>query len=195
VVKIPLQPTSIAKASLAASLDPAFAEPLILPYTVLIDHREREGGWRFQGLTGDAKEKYRPLIVPQKEVHLVTADYSIEGVPVFVERKSHDDIIGSIGGGHGNFRKEHERMHEIVALGGACCVIIESSYDAVMTELEDPLSMRRLEPAAVEGVLASWPVACKVPWFWAGTRRRAESLAMKFLRTWYSKLTSEGVRS
>jgi len=164
-------------------------EPLILPFTVLCDNRERSGGWRFQGMIGDSKDKYRPLIVPQRECYMVTADYTIEGVPVFIERKAHEDYIGSVGGGHLNFRKEHERMRDIIAAGGKCFVVCESSYDRIMDELNDPTCLRDLDSATVEGVVASWPGQFGVPHIFAGTRAYAERLCLKLLRTWYTKLT------
>jgi hypothetical protein len=183
----PQQPAA-GQRPLIGDFDPLTA-PIVLPFTVLWDHRERSAGWRFTNINGDAGDKYRPLIVPQKEIHMVTADYTIEGAPVFVERKSHDDLIGSIGGGHQNFRLEHERMQKIVADGGACFVVIESSYDRILAELEDPLSSRQLDPHSVEGVVSSWPRQFGVPWYFAGTRRRAEVLALRLLRTWYRKIT------
>lgn len=160
----------------------AKSDPLVLPFTVLVDHRERAAGWRFQGLYGDSADKYRPLVVLQQEFHLITADYTLDSIPVWIERKSHDDIIGSISGGAVNFRKEHERMAQLIAAGGHCCVIIESSLDKVIDELNDPSSSRNVSAAAVMGTLASYPLRYGVPWHWCGTRGLAEELALRIFR-------------
>lgn len=168
-----------------------FVEPLVLPFTILKDTRERQAGWTFQNIIGSAADKYRPLIVPQVERHMVTADYTIEGVPVYVERKSRDDFIGTLGGGHDNFRKEHQRMEAIIAGGGKCFVIVEANYADIIEELESPHSARKLHPNSVEGIVASWPAKYGVTWHFAGSRRQAERLALSIMRTWYKKLTGE----
>lgn len=161
---------------------------LVLPFTLLVDHRERTGGWKFQGMKGDSVEKYRPLVVPQKECCLKTADYAIEGYPIFIERKSASDLIGSVGGGHSRLRAEHSRMKDIVDAGGKCFLIVEGSYSEIMDELSDPASTRGLHPSSLEGIVASWSAQFSVPWLFAGTRDYAEQLALKILRTWYDKL-------
>lgn len=173
----------------------------VVPWVCLYDHRERAGGWRFGGLTGTASVGGHPLIVPMRETHLVTGDYTIEvpadradvpatRIPCFIERKSHDDCIGSIGGGHVNLRKEHERFAEILAASGGqgyCCVIVESSLSAICDELESPLSGRRLTPAGVMGVVASWGARYGVHWLFAGDRRTAEMLAYTVLSKSYER--------
>lgn len=203
MVRIPTKPSSASPASpgsrgpLASRLTAGSADPVILPFTVLYDHRERAAGWRFTGIFGDSDDDFLPLIVPARETHLKTGDYMVQAGPptdlkqIIVERKSHDDLIGSIGGGHVNFRREHERMKEIVEAGGACFVVIESGYDRVLAELEDPTSARQLDPHSIEGVVASWPMQFRVPWYFAGDRRRAEVLCLRLLRTWWKKLSKE----
>lgn len=157
-------------------------EPLFLPFKILYDDRERQAGWRFTGLRGNSADKYRPLVFAQAETHLITADYTIEGCPVFVERKSLGDFISTVTHGHDNFRKEHERMLAINAAGGACAVVIEASYEQIMDELESGTSGRNVHPASVRGAVASMPQEFGVPWHFAGSRRRAEELAFWILR-------------
>lgn len=170
-----------------APLEPA--ELLVLPFTISIDHRERQAGWRFQGLLGSASEKYRPLVIPLREVCLKTADYAIEESKVFVERKSGEDILGSITHGHERFRAEHVRMQEIVAAGGKCFVVIEANYNHLMQELESGASARSIHPNALESICASWPAKYSVPWYWCGDRRTAERFGFRLLRTWHEKAT------
>lgn len=160
----------------------AALEPLFLPFEILRDHREREGGWNFAGITGDSKDKYRPLIVRQREVTLKTADYTIDDCPVFVERKSVSDFLSTITHGHANFRKEHERFAEIIAAGGSCCVVIEGEYGQIMDELESGASARNIHPASVRGAVSKMPQEFRVPWHFAGSRRRAEEMAFWILR-------------
>lgn len=195
MVQIPLNSGSPTQpAGIPAGLPDLFApapvvalEPLFLPWTLLIDHREREGGWRFQGITGDSKDKYRPLVIKQQECTLKTADYTIEDCPVFVERKSVSDFISTVTHGHENFRKEHFRMQEIIAAGGSCCVIIEGEYNAIIDELESGTSPRNVHPASIRGAVTKMPMEFGVPWYFAGTRRRAEELCFWILRSEYQR--------
>ena len=192
MVKIPLTPKKPASDSTPRRKKSAASdEPLVVPFTVLIDHRERAGGWTFQGLVGDSRQKNRPLVVPTREIHMVTADYTVEGHDVYVERKSQSDFLGSISGGHDNLEAEFERMKIIVDAGGHCCMIVESSLDKIVDELESPACMRRVTPAAVVGVVASWPMRFGVPIHFAGTRRLAEILAFRVLSKFVEKTNKE----
>jgi DNA excision repair protein ERCC-4 len=157
-------------------------DPLVLQFTVLIDRQERAGGWRFSGITGDSRDKYRPLVVPTREEHLRTADYTVEGVPIFIERKSVEDFLSTIIHGRERFEREHERMVEIERAGGSCAVVIEGEYDAIMSELESGSSARGIHPSSVEGTIASFERKYGIPWVFAGNRRRAELLAFRMLR-------------
>ena len=157
-----------------------------VPFRVLYDDRERVGGWRFQGLTAGSKKQYRQLIVDTKEVHLKTGDYTAElpdgtRLPVLIERKSGDDLLGSISGGHQRFRAEHERMREHVYDGWHCCVIVEASLDDLIDQMESPEWTRKASSELLLGCTASWPVQHGVPWYFAGDRAAAERLALKVL--------------
>jgi ERCC4-type nuclease len=173
---------------------PQSDDPLVLPFVVQVDHRERAAGWRFAGLHADSADKYRPIVVPQVEVHLKTADYTIDGVPIFIERKSHEDVIGSISGGATNFRLEHDRMAALISQGAHCCVVIETSLDRVIDELNGE-SARRVSPAAVMGTVASYPMKYGVPWHWCGTRQLAEELALRILRKAYEHLPKKVINT
>ena len=164
-------------------------EPLVVPFTIEVDLRERQCGWTFQGIAGGSRQKYRPLIIPTREIHMVTADYTAQGYDVYVERKSHDDFIGSITGGHHNLELEFERMRLIVDAGGYCCMIVESSMDRICDELDSPSSMRRATSSSVLGVVASWPQRFKVPILFAGTRRHAELLAFRTIEKYVEERT------
>lgn len=162
-------------------------EPLFLPFKILRDTRERDGGWRFSGLRGNSADKYRPLVFEQQEQYLRTADYTVEGCPVFVERKSVSDFISTVTHGHKNFRLEHERFAEIIAAGGTCCVVIEGDYSDIMDELEAGTSGRSVHPASIRGAVAKMPQEFQVPWHFMGNRRRAEEMAFEILRSGWER--------
>lgn len=160
----------------------------VTPFTILYDRREREGGWRF----GEIEQAGERTLVRTREIHMVTADYTVEtadGVqlPCLVERKSHDDLIGSCGGGHERLRAEFERMRQVVAAGGHCCLICESSLDRIVDDLSDPAGLRRLKPNSILGILASWPQQFGVPILFAGSRRLAEQLTFLTLKKFHDR--------
>lgn len=169
-------------------------EPLIVPFSITADLRERAGGWRFVGLQGDSADKYRPLIVNVEHRHMLTADYTVDGTNCFIERKSADDFISTITHGRENFEKEHDRMRKIIAAGGSCAVIIEANYEEMMAELSSGISSRKVSPAAVRGSLAAQVNDYGIPWIWAGNRRLAEEMAFAVLRKAWERSRQAGSR-
>lgn len=131
------------------------AEIVVLPFTVLVDTREQQP-WTFHGLTAGGKNPSR-LIVPRKVATLETGDYSIEGRHhnrFAIERKSADDLVGSVCGGHARFEREHERMAEMIAAGGAACVLVEGSLSVILDELR--ADGREAARRTLLGCAASW---------------------------------------
>jgi len=168
------------------------AEIAVLQFAVLVDTREQHP-WTFQGLAVGGKNPAR-LIVPRKVATLETGDYSIEcrhSNRFCIERKSASDLIGSVGGGHARFEREHERMAVMIAAGGAACVIVEGSLSAILDELRT--DGRESSRRTLLGCVASWPFRFGVPWLFAGDRRTAEELAILILTKWFERLVVDSV--
>lgn len=196
----PQTPAAIRRQAVAAAKR---VEPYRCPFRIIRDTRE-QAGWTFQGLQGWSKQNYRPLEIEVVDRGLATADYAVEfehrsglvmQVPVLIERKSGDDLIGSLGAGHQRFEAEHVRMTAMVEKGWQCWVIVEESLDSICERLDDPLFGRRLTSAGVIGAAMMWPVRFGVHWQFAGTRRLAEVCALRLMwslyeeyeRTWKKK--------
>lgn len=160
-------------------------EPLPTPFTILVDQQEG-APWRFTDLRADADKKYRPWVVQQRICHLKTGDYSIEGLEHLLtcERKSKEDLFGSVSGGHERFRREHERMREMIRAGGQAVVIIECSLEDAM---ENPPLWSSTPPKVVRGTWLSWRTKYGVEWIWAGSRRWAEVAAFDLLRKFWEE--------
>jgi len=149
----------------------------VCPFVVLRDTRE-QAPWQFSGIVIEKR-----LWVIQHEVKgLKTGDYTIKGMEelLCVERKSASDLVGSITSGNARFRREHERMAEIVLSGGFACVVIEGSLSAICEELDNDDS-RRVTGDMVIGAAASWPQKYGVHWYFGGDRRYAELLAFRIM--------------
>lgn len=168
---------------------------ILCPFIVVYDRQERRGGWRFTGLHGDAKQKYRPIVVRTEEKHLKTGDYSIKGFEelLTVERKSSDDFVQTFAQGRARFEREHERMAEMIAAGGRACVVVEGDLGVILDEL--PLSGRRLLPESVMGTVESWSRRFNVHYYFLGTRARAEKFCFQVLKKWLESVNEPVSRS
>ena len=155
----------------------------VCPFVVTVDTRE-QAPWTFQGIVIEK----RVWVVLRGGLTLATGDYSIVGYEsqLCIERKSAADLVGSISSGNARFRREHERMHEIVQTGGFACVVVEGSLSTICEELDGDDSRRNTSNMVI-GATASWPMRFGVPWFYAGDRRHAELLAFRIMLKWWKQ--------
>src|SRR5262245_32131111 len=86
----------------------------LCPYTVVIDSDEKLP-YTFLGIKSDARAGGRVLAVPLMRRGLRTGDYSLRGYEsrVAVERKSPQDLYGTIGGRRACFQRELARLNEM----------------------------------------------------------------------------------
>lgn len=154
------------------------------PFTVAIDTRE-QAPFAFRGLNSDAHQKRKPLLIPTTRKTLHTGDYSIEGHEgeITIERKSLEDLYGTLGQGRERFERELERM------GSFRCafVVIEASW---MKILESPPPQTRLAPKSVYRSILAWQQ--RIPhlhWWACHTRRFAEITTFRILERFYRDLT------
>ena len=146
----------------------------VCPFTVAYDTRE-QAPWTFGNVVLGGKL----WVVRRQLTTMATGDYAIADMDrVCIERKSASDFYGSVVGGAPRFKREHERMAEMVAGGCFACVVVEGSLSDVCME----------RPGKANGVLgacAAWPARYGVHWFFAGDRRTAEILAFRImLKQW-----------
>ncbi len=163
-------------------------DAVVCPFLVIVDTRE-QAPWTFQNIVIEK----RPWVVQRKVQTLTTGDYVVERreTQLCIERKSATDLVGSISSGNARFRREHDRMAEIVQSGGFACVVIEGSFSTICEELDAEIG-RRVTSSMMIGVTASWPQKYQVPWFFAGDRRYAELLAFRImLKFWKERKKDE----
>jgi len=158
---------------------------IICPFTILIDDRERRGGYTFEGLRADANRQYRPLVVPTKEVRLETGDYSIEGMDelVTIERKSLADLYHTLGQRRNEFEAEHQRMAQMAF----AAVVIETD---LATAIAHPPAESRLHPRCVYRTFLSWSIRFGTHWWWIGGRRGAEKTVFHALLDFWNEHSS-----
>jgi ERCC4-type nuclease len=166
----------------------------VCPFTVVIDSNEG-APWLFRDFkargTGKPlviKTVNKPLWSTGKREVLVKgsrmmhglADYSIDGMEelIQIERKSHEDLYGTLGARRDQFESEIARLN----LCEFAVVIIECGWG----QLAEAPENSSLKPASVIGTIIAWQQRYpKVHWITAGTRAQAERLAFRVLERFW----------
>ena len=108
---------------------------VICPFTVAVSSNETAHGsaYRFDNIPAREIQGGGVLYVPTTSKYLVTGDYSIEGLEdrVCVERKTLEDLFGTLGKGRERFALEFERM----AVMEHAAVVIEANWQEICRPL------------------------------------------------------------
>lgn len=117
-----------------------------------------------------------PLCIPTCISSLQTGDYSIRGLEheIAVERKSLEDLFGTLGEGRERFENELDRLNEMRGF-----VVVEAPWPVVMSGLAN----RRLSPQSVYGSIIAYQQRYpRVHWWMCVDRRDAETTTFRILR-------------
>lgn len=178
-------------------------EPIKSPFTVLVDTAESQP-FTFQGIVGDAKQKYRPIIVRCERRSLgrhpnSRGDYSIDGMQyqVGVERKAVEDLWGTLlgwddekdqelgtCGRRERFKKELENLEKL-----ECgLVVVEGSLATCLSEVpewgEKPPEQNR---KTLNRTIISMMQSYRVQWLFCDSRRLAEVETYRWLDRYWRK--------
>jgi len=147
---------------------------------VIVDTRE-QSPFHFKEMTAVKETSKgritRPFVVPTKRGTLKSGDYSVEGyeTKVSVERKSHQDLVGTLGDGRVRFENELARLNEMEF----AAVVCEAPWTAVMRGLPD----RKLSPQSIYGSVVSFQQRfTRVHWWMCISRRDAETTTFRILK-------------
>lgn len=176
----------------------------IAPFTILIDSAEGQP-WQFTGLKDDASDGGRPLIVPTEWRCLgrygsgdgSMGDYSISGYVgrVAIERKSMADAQSTIlgwSGGRERFESELGNLSRMNEAGGAAVVIVESSFQALITNAPEHGKRSKAQNAkALHRSVIAYQQDFRVGWLFCDGRRLAETTAYQFLARFWRKREEE----
>lgn len=167
---------------------------VLCPFVVVIDTAEQHP-FTFQGMRTDSDSGYRPLIVPTERRALgrhpdSLGDYAPDcGIGrCHVERKSLEDLQGTILGFNGGRRDRFETELANLASMEQSLVIVEASLENVIARA--PATKR---PASLNAkILQRSIIALQqdyrgVQWMFAGDRRLAEQFTFRFIERWHRK--------
>ncbi len=135
-------------------------------FTIIVDSRE-QCPWEFS-----------PNVAPQVAT-LDAGDYAPRGMTdrVAIERKSVDDLVGSITTRREPFLACCDRLSRL----DFACIIVEASVEDVLAQLY----RSRTRPQSVIGTMLAIHADFGVPTIWAGSRKNAAHMCEKLLtRLW-----------
>jgi hypothetical protein len=161
---------------------------ILSPFVVLIDTGEQHP-FRFQGITADANQRNRAIIVRTERRHLGVSrgDYSAIGLEgrCHIERKSMEDCIGTVLA-FGERREQFERTLDFLAGIHSSAVIVESSMPETLAAIQstDKKTAQQRRKIFHRQVMA-WHDDYRIPWVFAGDRWLAEITTYRWLeRQW-----------
>lgn len=166
--------------------DTPTAEPaaIILPWTVGIDTREQQP-YEFKGLRANADRKHAPLIVLTERVTipLGLGDYTISDLPkIGIERKSKDDLYGSIGQRRANFEERLQRMSTAPLWYRA--IVIEAEFSEIVM---DPPERSKMNPKALIRTILAWQMRWQNVAFWfLPNRAAAEAWTFRLMERFWA---------
>jgi len=159
-----------------------------VPFTVLIDSKEQYP-FQFKGITADADQNYRPLLVPTVVVNMGPAhgDYSLRGYEgyVHIERKGVGDAVGTFLS-HGERRDRWLATLDFLASISTAAVVVECSMGAMIKQVvaRGKRSKQDLRKTLHRQVLA-WEQDYRVPFVFCDSPRLAELSAFSILNRHY----------
>lgn len=145
----------------------------------LIDNRE-QCPWSFAGLPSWTGEPIAPDQVEWGT--LKTADYSVKGFEskIGLERKSVDDLFGTLSFGRDRFAREVERAKDLDFFA----VIVEGSLDQLS---QGHSRLTRFTGSACVRTVLSWSIRFPwVRWFFGGNRDGARLIGLRLLERFYA---------
>lgn len=175
------------------SLVPAPAGDYTLnPFEVVVDTRE-QAPYTFTGIRTDPSstrgKRSIPLVVPTVTATLKSGDYSIRGyeTDVAIERKSLQDLFGTLAQRRKQFTAELERLNEM----RFAAVVVEAGWPTILggpvTLIGDgPHHRSQLNPKTVYRSVIAWNVRYeRVRWWMCDSRAFAERTTFRILERWY----------
>ena len=166
----------------AREVTPLSAESLKRHMAALADPAKVDHRFTF-AVVSDTREQtpwnFAPS-VPTVSGTLQTGDYSVLGheTEIAIERKSLDDLVGSITWGNVRFQKELERLRAY----RLAVVIIEASPADVEAHR---YYAKKVQTSEVFAIVAALHVKHGVPFMFGGTRKHAASSALLLMHAFW----------
>lgn len=129
----------------------------------------------------------KKILIGKREYDVGLADYSIEGLEeeIQIERKSLDDLYGTLSGRWDRFEAELARLNQCKF----AAVIVEAGWDRISIGV--PTS--RMKPGSVVGGILAWQQRYpNVHWLTAPSRGAAEKFTYRVLERYWNDRQKRG---
>lgn len=163
----------------------AAAPPAESPFVVIIDTRE-QCPYRFESIVADVREDplRRPISIAYVRRFLPQGDYSIVGYEsaVAVERKSIEDLFGTLAHGRRRFEDEMLRLQSEATFAA---IVVEAEWSDI---LSSPPRFSKLNPKTVFRTALSWQQRFpRVHWLMMPGRTAGEIATYRILEKFWEK--------
>lgn len=150
---------------------------IICPFVITVDTRESLP-YQFKDIKSNVDEGSLPIEIATSRICLQTGDYGIEGETIAIERKTKEDLYGSIVR-RSNFVNRLERMS---ALPWAA-VVVEAEWSEL---INDPPAFTKYNPKSLSRTIFYWSQRySNVHWFTVPGRRAGEVVTFRLLECFY----------
>lgn len=163
------------------------SKPLACPFTIAVDTRE-QSPYSFATLHADSNHSYRPLVVATARQTLHQGDYSIlsHTHAIAIERKSKQDLFGTLSAGRDRFEAELQRLSDCVIHSE---VVVECELSEI---LNDPPEFSSLHPKTVIRSIIAWKQRFpSVHWNLLPGREIAEQYTFRVLERYWREFTKK----
>lgn len=161
----------------------------VFPCTVLVDSREQRG-FTFRGISADVGQGGGNWTIPTSVVKLDAGDYSLDGyaTAIAVERKSHADLVHTIGQERDRFQRELERLNAMEF----AAVVVEADWNAILTT---PPQYSALSPKTIFRSVLAWQQRfTRVHWLMCPDRDFAETATLRIFERWIKEQAENSFR-
>ena len=126
-----------------------------------------------------------PADVTTELATLRSGDYSVRGFEsrIAIERKSLDDLVGSITSGRERFVRELTRL----ASFDFRCVIVEANIDDIWAHRY----VSRAVPSSVIGSCAAFAIDFNIPFLFGGDAAKSADFGLRLLRRWHANTVEQ----
>jgi ERCC4-type nuclease len=163
------------------------AKEIACPFSIVVDTREQRP-YAFDSIYAGTSHRRSRVLVPTVRHAIPVGDYSIFGMPqVVIERKSKEDLYGSVGRRE-NFVGRLERMSDLAF----ALVVVEADY---LDLIRNPPAFSKLRPRSLSRTLIAWSIRYPVRWQFIGGRAAAEQLTFRYLERFYLDHRQTGIQT
>lgn len=166
----------------AADPTPGGVTPKVVrsPFTVLVDSREQRP-YAFDRLYAGPAGRSPRIEVATRRCALQHGDYGLDGWPgIAIERKSKEDLYGSVSQRRENFVERLDRMEDQLDWAA---VVVECEWAEL---LSNPPAYSKYSPKSLSRTLLAWMQRYRhVHWIMAPSRDHAESFTYRLLERYY----------